>query len=73
MAITLYKHQKDAIIQAVKKKKYGIYHEQGLGKTFSAIAVAYYALTKEGLDSVYVVCPAFLRDNWVGEINKFRP
>ena len=69
----LYQHQKDAIRAGITKKKYAIYHEQGLGKSLTAIAIAKFAILKENVNEVYVVCPAFLKHNWAGEIEKFQP
>jgi SNF2 family DNA or RNA helicase len=71
--LKLYTHQKNAIKNGVLNKKYAIYHEQGLGKTFTAIAIARWAIEKDNFDCIYVVCPAFLKTNWLNEINKFDP
>lgn len=67
----LYQHQKNAIRNGIIKKKYAIYHEQGLGKTFTAIAIAKWAIVKGDILSVDVICPAFLKINWANEIYKF--
>lgn len=69
----LYQHQKDAIRAGITKKKYAIYHEQGLGKSLTAIAIAKFSVLKESIDEIYIVCPAFLKHNWAAEIEKFQP
>jgi SNF2 family DNA or RNA helicase len=68
----LYEHQKVAIRNCIEKKRYALYHEQGLGKTISAILSADYILLKtEKRKLVIVVCPAFLQPNWEREIEKW--
>ncbi len=62
----LYGFQKDAVLSAIQKleKNNGciIADSVGLGKTFEALAVIkYYELRN---DSVLVLCPAKLSDNW---------
>jgi SWI/SNF-related matrix-associated actin-dependent regulator 1 of chromatin subfamily A len=66
----LYEHQKTAIRNCINNPRYALYHEQGLGKTISAILSTDYALrTTKGNKHAIIVCPAFLQPNWMREIN----
>lgn len=68
----LYEHQKSAIRNCIEKKRYALYHEQGLGKTITAILSADYVLSKTGKKrGVIVICPAFLQSNWQREIESW--
>jgi SNF2 family DNA or RNA helicase len=68
----LYEHQKTAIRNCIEKKRYALYHEQGLGKTITAILSSDYVLSKtEKNKRVIVICPAFLQPNWQREIEKW--
>ena len=68
----LYEHQKTAIRKCIENKRYALYHEQGLGKTISAILAADYILSKMQFGkSVIVVCPSFLQPNWAKEVAKW--
>ena len=64
----LYQHQKDAVKTCIITPRYALYHEQGLGKTISAIIAADYFVSKKIHSNIVVVCPAFLRQNWLREI-----
>lgn len=66
--IMLYEHQKVAIRNCIASPRFALYHEQGLGKTISAILSADYYLTKNKSIDIAVVCPAFLQANWQAEI-----
>lgn len=68
----LYKHQKTAIRKCIENNRYALYHEQGLGKTITAILSSDYILSKKEKNKrVIVVCPAFLQSNWQREIEKW--
>lgn len=68
----LYEHQKTAIRKCIENKRYALYHEQGLGKTITAILSADYILSKKEKNKrVIVVCPAFLQSNWQKEIESW--
>ncbi len=68
----LYEHQKTAIRNCIEKKRYALYHEQGLGKTITAILACDYVLSKtEKNRRVIVICPAFLQPNWQRELEKW--
>lgn len=60
-----YKYQSQGIHYILKHEYVLLGDEQGLGKTLQAAAVA----SKTGLNTL-VVCPAFLRDNWVLELSE---
>lgn len=68
----LYEHQKIAIRKCIENKRYALYHEQGLGKTITAILSSDYILSKKEKNKrVLVICPAFLQSNWQKEIEKW--
>ena len=62
----LYPFQKDGVEYALSHHYSINACEMGLGKTIQAIAV----MVKTGLKTI-VVCPAYLKQNWVDEIKKF--
>tara|TARA_Y100001935_G_scaffold251003_1_gene252097 strand:- start:37 stop:1491 length:1455 start_codon:yes stop_codon:yes gene_type:complete len=63
-----YNFQSEAF-EAIKNKDFfGIFHEQGLGKTKIAIDLALYWLEKEACDSVVFVTKKSLVENWKSEI-----
>tara|TARA_B100000963_G_scaffold54829_1_gene43009 strand:+ start:1847 stop:3310 length:1464 start_codon:yes stop_codon:yes gene_type:complete len=63
-----FKHQSEAF-EAVKDKEYfGIFHEQGLGKTKIAIDLALHWLEKNECDSVLFIAKKSLVENWQNEI-----
>jgi SWI/SNF-related matrix-associated actin-dependent regulator 1 of chromatin subfamily A len=45
----------------------GLHDEMGVGKTATTIRAAEYVMAERGI----VVCPAMLRENWIGEFRKF--
>ncbi len=64
-----YPYQLDAFM-AVKDLPYAaIFHEQGLGKTKIAIDVALYWLTKDLVDTIFIITKKSLVQNWVDEIS----
>tara|TARA_Y100001935_G_C17293882_1_gene505003 strand:- start:248 stop:1702 length:1455 start_codon:yes stop_codon:yes gene_type:complete len=63
-----YNFQAEAF-EAIKDKEYfGVFHEQGLGKTKIAIDLALHWLEKEECDSVVFVTKKSLVENWKSEI-----
>ena len=63
-----FKHQSEAF-EAIKEKDiFGIFHEQGLGKTKIAIDLALYWLEKKDCDSVVFITKKSLVENWNEEI-----
>ena len=66
--IELYPYQKNGIEYALEHKHVIIGDEMGLGKTVQALGVA--AHTGK---FTLIVCPAYLKQNWKNEINKFCP
>jgi len=69
--MSLFKHQKEAVKLIVEKKKFALYHEQGLGKTITSIIAADYCVLNFDTKLITVVCPAFLQTNWRDEIEKW--
>lgn len=63
----LYPHQEIAISFALRKKYCILGLEQGLGKTLCALATA----INVKAESILIVVPAFLKSNWLNEIEKF--
>ena len=58
--------QKEGLAFALKHPYHINNFQAGLGKTITSLAVAYETKSK-----TLVVCPAFLRNNWLNEIQKF--
>ncbi len=68
----LYEHQKLAIRNCIVNPRYALYHEQGLGKTITAIISADYYINARGSSAnAVVICPAFLQQNWKNEIERW--
>jgi len=68
VAITLEKHQVEGLEYAMAHHYCINGDEAGVGKTFQALALA----QKTKLNTL-IVCPAFLRENWLSEIKIFAP
>ena len=66
LTVEPYKYQKEGILAAIKHHYIIIGDEMGLGKSLQALAIT--ALTRE---KTLVVCPAYLKQNWSKEYNKF--
>jgi len=64
--VKLFEHQKESVIYTLKSDYVILALEMGLGKTLSSIAVSV-AMKSRTL----VVCPAFLKYNWMQEYKKF--
>lgn len=63
----LYEHQKEALPWLRQQTRCGLWDEQGLGKTITAIAAA------DGLaERVLVLAPSVVLWNWVAELKKWR-
>lgn len=73
--LTLFDHQKEAVKWLLAHKKGGIHHggiladDMGLGKTISAL-VAAKAMQVHTQCSIFVICPASLKDNWLREAER---
>lgn len=64
-------HQHEAIVEALNKERYGIFHDCGLGKTKTLIDV-WRILKERNADdfSALLLCPSHLGVNWKREIRK---
>jgi len=62
-------HQITAVEHGLNKPWHGILDVQGLGKTLSALSIFVRSKRKRCL----IVCPAYLKYTWLGEIKKFYP
>lgn len=67
----LYPYQKEGIAFASYKKGAIIADEMGLGKTIQAIGTALVKKQLFGFKKTLVICPASLKSQWKGEIEKF--
>lgn len=63
-----YKHQIDGLREALARKKFGIFDEQGLGKTLEAIVYMDVLLKIGAAEKVLIVCPNSVKYNWYKEI-----
>lgn len=66
---SLYNHQQFAVDLMLKNKRAAIFLEPGLGKTLAIIEV----MRRLNLTKVLIVCPAYLRRNWLEEFRKWWP
>lgn len=70
--ITPWKHQTEAIERAVKVKNFGLFHEMGVGKTFTAIQILRWWCTHHRRQlKTLVLAPPVVITNWQREIKKF--
>lgn len=65
----LYPHQKDAVKFLLTRKKCILADDQGLGKTTEVSVAA----IEGNFDSVLIVCPASLKNNWKRELSFYIP
>jgi len=66
--IPLWRHQKDAALKAASSNGYGLFFEQGCGKTATAItALRYRCTTSKRLLRTLVLCPPVVRRSWQRE------
>jgi hypothetical protein len=64
--IVLRKHQQEAVIQLLARKRAILAHDMGLGKSLTALVAARAA--QDALDAhIFVVAPVSLRTNWMRE------
>ena len=59
--------QKNSVAHAVASKYTAIFDDMGSGKTAQALAISVLG----GHQHTMIVCPNFLKDNWIHEIKKF--
>lgn len=67
----LYPYQKQGIAFATFRKGVIIADEMGLGKTLQAIGAAVFKKKIFGFKKTLIICPASLKAQWKGEIEKF--
>lgn len=65
----LYPHQKDAIKFLLARKKCILADDMGLGKTTSVSVAA----IEGNFDSILIICPAGLKNNWKRELSFYVP
>ena len=67
MKLDYFQYQNDGGALLASKDRWGLHDEMGVGKT----ATVWNAVERAGMERGIVVCPAFLRENWIGEYRKF--
>lgn len=67
MTLPYFQYQNDGGYYLAAVDRGGLHDEMGVGKT----ATVWNAVDRAGMDRGIVICPAFLRQNWIGEYHKF--
>lgn len=67
----LFEYQKDVVVKMIRRRRCFCCLTMGLGKTLSAIAACSAFVLKDKYD--VVICPAYLRNNWLDEFEKWYP
>jgi superfamily II DNA or RNA helicase len=71
LKVALYPYQREGALFAARAGRSILADEMGLGKTIQAIAACEILARHAGIERVLVVCPASLKYQWKGEIEKF--
>lgn len=69
MTLPIFQYQEDGAQWLASRDRGGLHDEMGVGKT----ATVWRAVDIIGAQRGIVVCPAMLRENWIGEHRKFSP
>ena len=69
----LFVHQREGVEFLTNKRVGLLAFEQGLGKTYVAIAAFELTLHRGLADRLVIVCPNSLKRNWMAEFQKFAP
>lgn len=67
----LYEHQLKAYNAAIKHNCFGLFHEQGCGKTITTIAVMGNRFLNGQIKRAIIICPVVMLRTWANEIEKF--
>lgn len=65
-----YQHQVEGVRWGVRKPSFIIADEMGLGKSLTSVTVAAVDFQREQAKNILIVVPAFLRYNWLEELEK---
>lgn len=67
MTLPFFQYQDEGAQVLASKDRFGLHDEMGVGKT----ATIWNAVDRIGAERGIIVCPAMLRENWIGEYKKF--
>lgn len=67
------KHQLECINKGIGLDHYAIFHEQGLGKTWSAINMAIVWMMQKQIEQVLVICPSSVQPVWEEQLEEHCP
>jgi len=67
------KHQQVSLDHAINMDEYGLFYEQGLGKTFTTINLATAWRMNNQINAVVVVCPSSIKLVWEDELEDHCP
>ena len=66
-----YPHQEEMFRRAVFLKKFAFFAEQRTGKTMTAIGVMDWAVKRDGVQNILIICPTSVIGSWVSQISYY--
>jgi SNF2 family DNA or RNA helicase len=70
-SVEFFEHQTDGIRRAARMPSFLLADDMGLGKSLQALTVFCIDVKMGKAETLLIVCPVTLRDNWFEEVNKF--
>lgn len=68
-----WRHQSEAFVLSRDESAYGLFMEQGTGKTRVIVDTAAYQFSRGKINAVIVVCPNSVKETWEEQVAEFTP